>query len=132
MNAVLASAAIESAAVAGVSSLMGAGLNDGVTFFYKGARDGFGEPVIPEAGSPAASIYQGLQEKFDNAPLSAMGVAAVSQGLYGVSCEPGAKSTACTESGVVPRIDTGVESNNVKFWKDNGGPVLITKPFIAN
>lgn len=130
MNAVLASAAIESAAVAGVSALSGAGLTDGTRFFYQGARDGFGEPVIPTAGSPGASMYDGLQAKFDNAPLSAMGVQAVSQGLYGVNCAPGAKSTECANSGVVPRTDTGVESNNVKFWKDNGGPVLITSPFL--
>jgi hypothetical protein len=131
MNAALAMAAIEAAAVGVVGGMAGAGLTDAVDGPYQGARAGFDSPMIPDT-SAGRSVYEGVKANFDDAPLSAMGVRAVTQAAYGVNCAPGAKSTDCASSGVVPRPDSAVETNNVQFWKDNGGPMVITAPLINN
>lgn len=63
MNAVLASAAIEAAAVGVVSGLAGATLNSGVSAPYSGATSGFGTPQVP-SGEAARSVYDGVNRNF--------------------------------------------------------------------
>lgn len=127
MNAVLAAAAIEAAAVGIVGGMAGAGLGDGVKGPYQGASSAFGAPVIPDTDA-GKSVYDGLKASFDTPSISDMGVKSVSQGLYGTGCAPGAMAASCANSGVVPRADLGKETNNVQFWKDNGGPALLATP----
>jgi hypothetical protein len=128
MSTVLTSAAIEAAAVGVVGGLSGAGLSDGVIAPYQGARSGF-EVIAPPTGAAQRSLYDGTIAKFDTPTITAVGVRAVSQGLYGTSCTPGASSTECTDSGVVPRKDTGAETNNIQFWHDNGKPLPVSSPY---
>jgi len=128
MNTVLTFAAIEAAAVGVVGGLSGAGVKDAVTAPYTGARSGFGVPTVPD--SPAGrSVYDGVRAKFDAPAPSALGVRAVTEGLYGAGCAPHLPSTSCGNSGVVPRVDSGTQTNNVQFWKDNGKPVVIPDGF---
>lgn len=128
MSSVLTAAAIEAAAVGVVGGLSGAGLSDGVTAPYQGARSGF-EVITPPTGAAQRSIYDGVIAKFDTPAIASVGVRAVSQGLYGTSCAPGAASTECSDSGVVPRKDTGVEANSIQFWHDNGKPLPVSTPY---
>jgi hypothetical protein len=132
MGAVVGVAAIEAAAVLAVGLAVGVGSPTGVTSgIYTGARSGFEVPEIPNSDA-GRSIYNGLKGAFDDKPINAMGVRAVSEGLFGTNCAPGALSSTCANSGLVPRADTGVESNNVQFWKDNGRPMLISGPNVPS
>lgn len=128
MNTVLTAAAIEAAAVGVVGGLSGAGLSDGVTAPYQGARSGF-EVIAPPTGAAQRSIYDGVVAKFDAPTIGSVGVRAVSQGLYGTSCAPGAAASECADSGVVPRKDTGAEANSIQFWHDNGKPLPVSSPY---
>lgn len=126
MNAVLAAAAIEAAAVGVVGGLAGAGLSDGVKGPYLGASSAYGVPVVPDSEA-GKSVYNGLKNNFDSPTISAVGVRAVSQGLYG-TCAPGAMAASCPNSGVVPRADMGKETSNVQYWNDNGKPLILSRP----
>jgi hypothetical protein len=128
MSTVLSSAAIEAAAVGAVSGLAGAGLTDGVTAPYFGARSGF-EQSTPPTGEAQKSLYDMALAPFDTPSVTGSGVKAVSQGLYGTGCVPGAASTECADSGVVPRKDTGAEVNSIQFWNDNGKPLPVSSPY---
>jgi hypothetical protein len=128
MSTVLASAAIEAAAVGAVGGLAGAGLTDGVTAPYTGARSGF-ETISPPSGEAQRSLYDGTIAKFDTPTVVGSGVLAVSQGLYGSGCAPGAASTECADSGIVPRKDTGAQVNSIQFWHDNGKPLPVSSPY---
>lgn len=128
MDTVLASAAIEAAAVGAVSGLSGAGLTDGVTAPYMGARSGFEGPSTPSSAAEK-SLYDGVHDKFDTPTTAGLGVTAVTQGLYGANCAPGLASSECADSGVIPRKDTGNTTKTVEFWKDNGAPIPVSSPY---
>jgi hypothetical protein len=129
MNTVLASAAIEAAAVGAVSGLAGATMTGAVAAPYSGARSGFGVPTVPDSEA-GKNIYDGVKGKFDTPAITDMGVSAVSQGLYGTACPPGVLAASCADSGVVPRADLGSQVNNVQFWRDNGKPLPVYDPLV--
>jgi hypothetical protein len=130
MSSVLATAAMEAGVLALSGTVGGAKLNDPIKGTpYFGATSAMSAPTIPE-DKWGRSIYDGVQANFDNKPLDNMGVRAVTQGAYGAGCAAGAASTACADSGVVPRPDTGVAGNNVQFWQDNGKPLVTGSPFV--
>jgi hypothetical protein len=131
MSTVLSSAAIEAAAVGVVGGLSGAGLTDGVTAPYQGARSGFEEVTVP-TGEAQKSLFDGTIAKFDSPTVVGVGVKAVSQGLYGSNCVPEAASNECADSRVVPRKDTGAETNSIQFWHDNGQPIPVSSPYIQH
>lgn len=79
MSTVVASAAIEAAAVGAVSGLSGAGLTDGVTAPYMGARSGFEEVTVP-TGEAQKSLFDGTIAKFDTPSITGSGVLAVVKG----------------------------------------------------
>jgi hypothetical protein len=128
MSTVLSSAVIEAAAVGAVSGLAGAGLTDGVTAPYLGARSGF-EQTAPPTGEAQKSLYDMALAPFDTPSITGSGVRAVSQGLYGKACAPGQASSECADSGIVPRKDTGAEANSIQFWHDNGKPLPVSSPY---
>jgi hypothetical protein len=129
MGTVLTSAAIESAALGAVAGMSGIGLTDGVTSTYEGAPSGLAEISVP-TGDAELSLFNGVIGNFNTPTIAASGVKAVSQGLYGTNCAPGAASGECADSGVVPRKDTGAQSNSIQFWHDNGKPLPVSSPFL--
>lgn len=99
MSTVLSSAAIKAAAVGAVSGLAGAGLTEGVTAPYLGARSRC-EGITPPSGEAQKFIYDRTVAKLDTPTVVGSGVLAGSQGLYGTSCAPGEALSKCADFGV--------------------------------
>lgn len=118
-------AGIEAGVAGAIGMVQGAGLTDVTGGPYLGAASGFGEATT---GTSAAqtSVLNGIHSKFDTPEIQDSAVTAVSQGLYGQNCAPGATAASCASSGIVPRVDTFQQTDTIGVWEDNGAPVPST------